>query len=71
LWTKLPLKHATSNLGNRLNGKLILYLEDLANPNNGLNLVPNSVQRDNVTCNLHTDNDKIKFNPIIYDLHFE
>jgi hypothetical protein len=28
-------------LGNWLNGKLVLYLEDLANPNNGLNLVPN------------------------------
>ena len=24
-----------------LNLKLVLYLEDLANPNNGLNLVPN------------------------------
>jgi hypothetical protein len=35
------LTHATSNLGNRLNLKLVLYLEDLANPNNGLNLVPN------------------------------
>jgi hypothetical protein len=33
--------HATSNLGIRLNGKLVLYLDDLANPNNGLNLVPN------------------------------
>jgi hypothetical protein len=33
--------HATSNLGIWLNGKIGLYLEDLANPNNGLNLVPN------------------------------
>ncbi|WP_219634609.1 hypothetical protein, partial [Flavobacterium chungangense] len=33
--------HATSNLGNWLNLKLVLYLEDLAYPNNGLNLVPN------------------------------
>ena len=33
--------HATSNLGIWLNGKIGLYLEDLANPNNGLNLIPN------------------------------
>lgn len=33
---KQPLTHATSNLGIRLNLKLVLYLEDLANPNNGL-----------------------------------
>jgi hypothetical protein len=37
----LSLTHATSNLGIRLNLKMVLYLEDLANPNNGLNLVPN------------------------------
>jgi hypothetical protein len=30
-------------LGIWLNGKIGLYLEDLANPNNGLNLVPNCV----------------------------
>ena len=35
------LTHATNNLGFRLNLKLVLYQEDLANPNNGLNLVPN------------------------------
>ena len=35
------LTHATSNLGIRLNGKIGLYLEDLANPKIGLNLVPN------------------------------
>jgi len=35
------LTHATSNLGIWLNGKIGLYLEDLANPKNGLNLVPN------------------------------
>jgi hypothetical protein len=35
------LTHATSNLGIRLNLNMVLYLEDLANPNNGLNLVPN------------------------------
>ena len=35
------LTHATSNLGIWLNGKIGLYLEDLANPNNELNLVPN------------------------------
>jgi hypothetical protein len=40
---KLLPTHATSNLGIRLNGKIGLYLEDLANPNNGLNLVPNRV----------------------------
>jgi hypothetical protein len=28
-------------LGNWLNGKLVLYLEDLANPKIRLNLVPN------------------------------
>jgi hypothetical protein len=33
--------HATSNLGIRLNGKIGFYLEDLANPKIGLNLVPN------------------------------
>jgi hypothetical protein len=37
----LLLTHATSNLGIRLNLKMVLYLEDLANPNNELNLVPN------------------------------
>jgi hypothetical protein len=37
----LPLTHATSNLGIRLNGKIGLYLEDLANPRIGLNLIPN------------------------------
>ena len=31
----------TTDLGNRLNAKMVLYLDDLANPNNGLNLVPN------------------------------
>jgi len=35
------LTYATSNLGIWLNGKIGLYLEDLANPKNGLNLVPN------------------------------
>ncbi len=28
------LTHATSNLGIWLNGKIVLYLEDLANPKN-------------------------------------
>jgi hypothetical protein len=40
--------YATSNLGIRLNLKLVLYLEDLANPNNGLNFVPNFLWRWNV-----------------------
>ena len=31
----------TTDLGNRLNGKMVLYLEYLANPKNGLNLIPN------------------------------
>jgi hypothetical protein len=35
------LTHATSNLGIWFNGKISLYLEDLANPKIGLNLVPN------------------------------
>lgn len=38
---KLLLTHATSNLGNWLNGKIGLYLEDLANPKIELNLIPN------------------------------
>ncbi|SNB06989.1 conserved hypothetical protein [Flavobacterium psychrophilum] len=33
--------HATTDLGIWLNWKMVLYLEDLANPNNGLNLTPN------------------------------
>jgi len=37
----LPPTHATSNLGIWLNLKLVLYLEDLANPKIELNLVPN------------------------------
>ena len=35
------ITHARSNLGIWLNLKLVLCLENLANPNNGLNLVPN------------------------------
>jgi hypothetical protein len=31
------------DLGNWLNGKMVLYLEDLADPNNGLNLVQNTL----------------------------
>jgi len=31
----------TTDLGNWLNRKMVLYLDDLANPKNGLNLVPN------------------------------
>jgi len=33
--------HATTDLGNWQNLKMVLYLEDLANPKIGLNLVPN------------------------------
>jgi hypothetical protein len=36
----LLLTNATNNLGIRLNLKLVLYLEDLTNPNNGLNFNP-------------------------------
>ena len=39
--THRSITHATSNLGIWLNGKIGLYLEDLANPKIGLNLVPN------------------------------
>jgi len=39
---------ATMDLCNWLNGKLVLYLEYLANPKNGLNLVPNPLQYQNV-----------------------
>jgi hypothetical protein len=35
------LTHATSNLGISLNGKIGLFQKYLANPKNGLNLVPN------------------------------
>jgi len=35
------LTHATSNLGIRLNGKISLYLEDLADPKDNADLVPN------------------------------
>ncbi len=38
---KLPLTHATSNLGIWLNGKIGLYLEDLANPKDNADLIPN------------------------------
>ena len=31
----------TTDLGNRLNGKLVLYWDDLANPKIEINLVPN------------------------------
>jgi hypothetical protein len=31
------IKATTTDLGNWLNGKLVLYLADLANPNNELN----------------------------------
>jgi hypothetical protein len=38
---KPPVTHATSNLGIWLNGKIGLYLEDLANPKDNADLVPN------------------------------
>ncbi|OOV19091.1 hypothetical protein BXU10_05300 [Flavobacterium sp. LM4] len=36
-----PVTHATTDLGNWLNLKMVLYLKDLANPKIELNLVPN------------------------------
>jgi hypothetical protein len=38
---KLPPTPTTTDSGYRLSGKLVLYLEYLANRNNGINLVPN------------------------------
>jgi hypothetical protein len=38
---KLRPTATTTDLGIWLNGKMVLYLDDLANPKNGLNLVPN------------------------------
>lgn len=32
---------ATTDFGNWLNGKMVLYLEDLANPKTRLNSIPN------------------------------
>jgi hypothetical protein len=34
-------KTTTTDLGNWLNGKMVLYLGDLINPNNELNLISN------------------------------
>ena len=39
--TQLAITHATSNLGIWLNGKIGLYLEDLANPKDNADLTPN------------------------------
>ena len=39
--TQRPITATTTDLGNWLNGKMVLYLDDLVNPKNGLNLVPN------------------------------
>jgi hypothetical protein len=41
--TPLPTTHATSDLGNWLNLKKVLYLEVLAYPKINANLVPNRV----------------------------
>ena len=41
--------HATSDLGNWLNLKLVLYLEVLANQKNNDNLGPNRVARERYT----------------------
>jgi hypothetical protein len=38
---KQQVTATTTDLGIGLNGKMVLYLGDLANPKNGLNLVPN------------------------------
>ncbi|HSD09309.1 hypothetical protein [Flavobacterium sp.] len=39
--TQLLPTATTTDLGNWLNGKMVLHLDDLANPKIGLNLVPN------------------------------
>ena len=39
--TQRRITATTTDLGIRLNGKMVLYLDDLANPKIGLNLVPN------------------------------
>ena len=39
------LTATTTDLGIGLNGKMVLYLEDLANPKNVLILVPNPIAR--------------------------
>ena len=41
----------TTDFGNCLNGKLVLYLNDSANPKNELNLIPNLVQYQNFKIN--------------------
>jgi len=51
---------ATSDLGIRLNGKLILYLGCLANPKNGLNLVPSLLYYRDVVGNANADEDNSK-----------
>jgi hypothetical protein len=38
---KMKITHATSNFGNWINGKIGLYLEDLANPKDNADLAPN------------------------------
>jgi len=38
---KLPPTATTTDLGIWLNGKVVCIWDDLANPKNGLNLVPN------------------------------
>ena len=64
------------DLGNWLNGKMVLYLNDLANPKNGLNLVPTRCSartlgdcltetRENKTFK---QNEKINFSNITIDL---
>jgi len=41
LKNKRLITATTTDLGNWLNRMIVLYLNDLANPKNGLNLVPN------------------------------
>ena len=49
----------TTDLGNWHNRKLVLYLEDFANPNNGLTLVPNHFFTLGLLVLLHNRNEKI------------
>jgi hypothetical protein len=45
---KRAITATKTDLGNRLNLEMVSYLGDLANPNNGFNLVPNPLQYQNV-----------------------
>ena len=58
---QLHITHATSNLGIMLDLKLVLNLQDLANPNNGLYLIPNPLQYQNIGGNFE-EQTSLEFN---------